>query len=293
MLGIFTGMSLIFDGGRFLFSRVPWEIVKIALPLAFAGYFAHNGRLMSLTNNGRFSFNVFGWGPFLVMLCLPMALFIILGDFGQIMTYGAVVILMMFVATDSFLYPVMGALAFVFVQVTAGFYYHYFPGHIAGRFTLWLDFWAGFPSVEWWDRSYQTANAFFALRSGGLGGTGLGLGYPDLVPLVRSDFIFAEAAEELGFIGTLGILLLYLSIVITGIRTAFSCSSRFGFLAVSALTFVLTCQIIINVGGVLNIMPLTGIVLPFLSKGGSALVTFAFLVGLIMAASHRNALVST
>jgi len=162
------------------------------------------------------------------------------------------------------------------------------PEYIAERFMLWIDFWRAFPSAEWWDRSYQTANALCALRAGGLLGKGLGLGDPYLVPLVNSDFIYAAIAEELGFIGSLSVILLYLSIMITGIRTAFHCRRRFDFFVVSAMTVMLSCQIIINIGGALNILPLTGVVLPLLSRSGFSLITFTALIGVIMAVSHKN-----
>ncbi len=205
------------------------------------------------------------------------------------MIYSAVILLLLFVATGSFVYPLLGLVAITATHQIAGMWRDVLPVHIATRFTLWHDFWSGFPSAEWWDRSSQTANAFFALNAGGLGGTGLGLGNPNLVPLVQSDFVFVATAEELGFIGTLGIFLLYLNIILTGVRIAFSCSSRFEFLAVSALAIMFCCQIFINIGGVLNIIPLIGVVLPFLSKGEFAFITFSIMIGFIIAVSHKNA----
>ena len=126
-----------------------------------------------------------------------------------------------------------------------------------------------------------------AMQAGGLFGTGLGLGHPELIPLSHSDFIYAAAAEELGFIGTLAIFLLYLSIIVTGIRTAFLCKRQFDFFVIIGLVLMLCCQIAINIGGVLNILPLTGVVLPFLSRGGFSLITFTITVGILMAVSHK------
>lgn len=292
-LGVLVVLSHIFDGGKFLYSRVPWELAKISLPLALAGFFADNGRFLRLFENGKFNVSAVSWGPFFVITALPLLLFIVLGDLGQVVIYSIVMLVMLYVATKSLIYPLIGLVGIMLIPkiiITAS---PLLPDYVAVRMELWQNFWSGFPSSDWWDKSYQTANALFALKAGGLSGTGLGLGHPELVPLSKSDLIFAEAAEELGFIGSLSIFLLYLSIITTGIRTAFQCSRRFDFLAVVALTMIFSCQVFVNIGGVINYIPLTGIVLPFLSKGGFSLVAFTVLVGLIMAVSHKNAVVTT
>jgi len=292
-LGVLIVLSHVFDGGKFLYSRVPWELAKISLPLAFAGFFADNGRFLLLFKNGKFNASPVSWGPFFVMTALPLLLFVVLDDLGQVMIYTIVMLVMLYVATKSFVYPLIGLVSIMLIPKIIVLAAPLLPDYVAVRMELWQNFWNGFPSSEWWDKSYQTANALFALKAGGLSGTGLGLGHPELVPLSKSDLIFTEAAEELGFIGSLAIFLLYLSIITTGIRTAFHSSRRFDFLAVAALTLIFSCQVFVNIGGVINYIPLTGIVLPFLSKGGFSLVAFTVLVGLIMAVSHKNAVSTT
>ena len=291
-LSVFILLSHIVDGGKFFYSRVPWELAKISLPLSLAGFFADNSRFLHLFGRGKPVLLPISWGPFLLLTVIPLILFTVLGDFGQIMIYGCVILIMFYVATGSIIYPLVGLTAFLLIPSLLSVFTPPLPEYIADRWEIWNNFWNGFPSSEWWDRSYQTANALFALHAGGMGGTGLGLGYPELVPLSQSDFIFVEVAEELGFIGTLAIFLLYLSIITTGVQTAFQCTRRFDFLAVTALTLIFCCQVFINIGGVINFIPMTGIVLPFLSKGGFSLVTFSILVGFIMSVSHKNAVAS-
>jgi len=288
-LTLMVAMSKSIDGGKFLFSRTPWEPVKIVLPLSMAGFFYGSGRLFRLYSGGRFHFSLVNWGPFLLMCTLPILLFMILGDFGQVLIYSGIILFLLFIASESLLYPLFGIVFIVVSIYGISLFMPLLPDYIAVRFELWQHFWAGFPSPEWWDRSYQTANAIFAVQAGGLTGSGLGLGHPELVPLAVSDFIYAEIAEEIGFIGSLAIILLYLSIIISGIHTAAHCSRRFDYLATSVLSLLLGLQVFINLGGVINFIPLTGIVLPFLSKGGFSIITFSVIVGIIMAVSHNNA----
>jgi len=183
ILFILVVLSMITDKGKFLFSRTPWELLKIIFPLSFAGYFAYNGRFFRLYDNGKLKFSISGWGPFLVMSLIPVLLFVLLGDLGQVLIYLILLIFILYLGSDSILYPA-GAMALVIICIPLlSYIIPLMPEYVAARFELWYHFWAGFPSPEWWDRSYQTANAFFAMKAGGVTGTGLGLGQPDLVPL--------------------------------------------------------------------------------------------------------------
>ncbi|MFC1557327.1 FtsW/RodA/SpoVE family cell cycle protein [candidate division KSB1 bacterium] len=287
-LTLMVVIARVLGSGKFLYSRTPWEPLKIVLPLSLAGFFAYNGRFFRIYDRNKFNFSIAVWGPFFIMCFLPLLLFMALGDLGQVMIYSIVMLALLYIASGSVIYPVIGLTLIIMLSQMASFTAHYLPDYVAGRIELWQHFWAGFPSPEWWDRSYQTANALFAIQAGGVSGSGLGLGHPDLVPLSVSDFVFVEIAEELGFIGSFAIILLYLCIILFGIHTAFQCSRQFDHIAISALSLLFGIQVFINIGGVINIIPLTGIVLPFISKGGFSVVTFGSLVGLIMAASHRN-----
>ncbi len=150
------------------------------------------------------------------------------------------------------------------------------------RLTTWLNPWR-----EPMGAGYQTLQALFAMRAGGWDGLGLGGGYPQLTPLVDSDFIWAAVAEEFGLLGSGLVLRLYLTLYRRGYRIAALADDPFRQrLAVGCVT-VLAIQTLLNIGGVVRWVPVTGITLPLLSHGGSSLVVTYALLGLILAVGHE------
>jgi cell division protein FtsW (lipid II flippase) len=203
------------------------------------------------------------------------------------------------------------------------------PDRIQQRFHLWLDgFNPPTPETSWWKDDYddyykklvakdasipqmleedpdlqktinidawfdvlafQPAQATFGLASGGTTGRGLGLGYPELIPVADSDYIFAALAEELGLFG--GLLLIFALIVLisAGVRTALDSRDMFSKLCAIGLSAFIGFQALVNVGGITRALPMTGITLPFVSHGGFSLITSFVMLGMLMAFSHRNA----
>lgn len=204
------------------------------------------------------------------------------------------------------------------------------PDRIQQRFHLWLDgFNPPTPETPWWkddyDRYYadlvekdpnlpqllqedpalqrtinvdawfdilafQPAQATFGLSSGGLTGRGLGLGYPELIPVADSDYIFAALAEELGLFGGLLLTLALIVLVSAGVRTALDSRDMFSKLCCVGLAAFIGFQALVNIGGITRALPMTGITLPFVSHGGFSLITSFAMLGMLMAFSHRNAL---
>jgi len=162
------------------------------------------------------------------------------------------------------------------------------PEYAVERFMIWSDFWAGFPSAEWFNRIYQPLNSMFAVHSGGIFGTGLGMGYPYLIPKSSSDFIYSALAEEVGFAGSFSVIIIYFSLVVSGLINSFKCRDTFVSYSVLGFSIIIGIQVFVNIAGVLNLIPLTGIPLPFLSKGGFAFITFSFMVGFVMSASETE-----
>lgn len=159
-------------------------------------------------------------------------------------------------------------------------------GATVGRF----ESGAGFNNEElWYNRyAYQPAQALFGISDGRLLGKGLGRGYPESVPIADSDFIYAAVAEELGLLGGAVLLVAFLLLVLAGMRTAMTAPDMFTKLLAAGITSFLGLQAIVNVGGVIRMLPMTGITLPFVSHGGWSLVTSFCMLGMLMAISHRN-----
>ncbi|HKP70438.1 MAG TPA: FtsW/RodA/SpoVE family cell cycle protein [Pyrinomonadaceae bacterium] len=204
------------------------------------------------------------------------------------------------------------------------------PDRIQQRFHLWLDgFNPPTPETSWWKDDYddyykklvekdpaieqmlaedpdlqktinvdawfdvlafQPAQATFGLASGGTTGRGLGLGYPELIPVADSDYIFAALAEELGLFGGLLVTFALIVLVSAGVRTALDSRDMFSKLCAIGLSAFIGFQALVNIGGITRALPMTGITLPFVSHGGFSLITSFVMLGMLMAFSHRNAL---
>ena len=202
---------------------------------------------------------------------------------------------------------------------------HALPARIQQRFHLWLD---GFdppsPEVAWWKKDYdealnenpklkelaaeseaskrsvntdvwfdklafQPAQAVFGIASGKTTGRGLGLGFPEVIPIADSDYVYAAVAEELGLLGGALVILSIIIFVIAGIRTSIEARDMFTKLCSAGLTAFVGIQALVNIGGILRALPMTGITLPFVSHGGFSLITSFAMLGMLMAFSHRNA----
>jgi cell division protein FtsW (lipid II flippase) len=158
------------------------------------------------------------------------------------------------------------------------------------RFKIWSDIWALPHDETWWDNVYQIMNSFFAMNAGGLTGAGLGLGYPTNIPLVVSDFVYSALAEELGFLGAIVILMLYLQLFLSGMKIAAEAETEFEKLMAIGFSSMIAIQVFVNVGGVIKLIPMTGITLPFISRGGFSFLISMLMIAFLMGLSHRIAL---
>ena len=199
------------------------------------------------------------------------------------------------------------------------------PSRIQQRFHLWLD---GFdppsPEVSWWKKEYQEAlnedpklkelaeespamqktvnvdiwfdklafqpaQATWGISSGGASGRGFGLGFPEVIPIADSDYVYAAIAEETGLFGGAVIILAIIIFVVAGVRTSLEARDMFTKLCAAGLTAFIGFQALVNIGGILRALPMTGITLPFVSHGGFSLITSFAMLGMLMAFSNRNA----
>jgi cell division protein FtsW (lipid II flippase) len=258
----------------------PGEIAKIALAVFFAGYLVRNRDSLSMVGR-RFLGMRFprarDMGPLLVVWALSMSVIVFQRDLGTALLYFGLFLVMLYVATSRLSWVVLGLALFFGGAIIASQILEY----VNGRFRNWLD--AFNPEVyEAAGGSYQLVQGLFGLANGGLIGTGLGQGRPDLTPVPQSDYIIASLGEELGLAGVFVILGLYVLFVARGFRIGFAGQDDFGKLLGVGLSFVVALQVFIVVGGVTRVIPLTGLTTPFLAAGGSSLVANWIIVALLL-----------
>ncbi len=260
----------------------PSEIVKVTLIVFLAGYLDEKRDL--LTGGWRLGALTLPPLPWLLPLGLmwgaSIATVVVLNDLGSGLLFFSIFLVMLYAATGRGWYVLVGLAAFAVACVVL---YQLF-GRIAIRVQNWLD-----PFVDPYIGGYQQIQSDYAISSGGLFGTGLGLGQPWRVSQVHTDYVFAAFGEELGLLGTLAIVALFLLLVLRALIIALSVDDTFDRLVAVGIGATIGVQTLIILGGVIRLIPLTGITLPFISYGGSSLLTNFILVGLLLNISNRRA----
>ena len=267
------------------FSFQPGELAKICLVIFFAAYLAERKELLAIASRRIAGFHIPDlkhFGPLLVMWGVSLAVMFYEKDLGSSLLFFSIFLVMLYIATARIVYMAFGGLLFL-----AGSFIGYQAfSHVQVRVQVWLD---TFDPKTVHDESFQLAQSLFALATGGLFGTGLGRGRPDLIPAAETDFIFSVIGEELGLLGTAAVLLCFILLVARGLRVAIGARDDFGQLLAAGLTTILGIQTFIILGGVTRLLPLTGITLPFMSYGGSSLLSNFVLIALLIRISHQNA----
>ncbi len=257
----------------------PGEAAKIVLIVAFAGYLVRTKDALALAGRRVLGVDLpraRDLGPILVVWLIALCILALQNDLGPSLLLFGIFVLMIYVATERISWIVLGIL----LAMIGGFAAYSVFGHVRVRFQAWLD-----PFSDT-DRFGQIVQSLYGLAYGGMTGTGLGRGRPDLVPFAESDFIAAALGEELGLTGLMAIILLYAILVSRGLRAALVLRDPFGKLLGMGLAAVLLLQVFIVIGGVTRLIPLTGLTTPFLSLGGSSLVMNWVLVGLLVRLSN-------
>ncbi|MDD5747492.1 MAG: FtsW/RodA/SpoVE family cell cycle protein [Actinomycetota bacterium] len=261
----------------------PSELAKVLLVIFLAAFFAEKRELLSISTHRVFGITVPEikyFVPLLMMWGISVLMMIFQKDLGSSLLFFSIFIAMLFVATGRKTYVVFGLLLFVL-----GAYICYLGfGHVRTRVCTWLD---PFNPATIENQSYQISQSLFALSSGGVSGSGLGLGHPTLIPSVTTDFIFSALGEELGLLGAASVVILYLLFVARGVKISLSCPDDFGKLLSVGLTSIVGIQSFLIMGGVTRLIPLTGITLPFVSYGGSSLLANFIILAFLLVISHR------
>ncbi|MBI4468624.1 MAG: FtsW/RodA/SpoVE family cell cycle protein [Acidobacteria bacterium] len=297
--------------GKFVGGMTPWEPAKMLFLISLAGILVDQYSLLERS----------GWRlprlrfllPLLIVTLAGLVPFFLLGDFGQLLVFVVVYALVYVIAVRKPAQLLHGVaallLAFTLITAVGGI-----PHRVFIRLHLWQDPWKAPPETAtwwsgelqriragygaagarvsnedaWYEKGSQLSQALFGISSGGVMGTGLGLGLPETVPVSDSDFIYSTIAEELGLPGGLAVTLPVLLIGLMGTGIAMRARDAFTKLLATGVTSFLVFQAFVNIAGVLKVLPMTGITLPFVSHGGWSLLTSFAMVGMLMGVSHRN-----
>jgi cell division protein FtsW (lipid II flippase) len=261
----------------------PMEAVKLLLVVFLAAYLEEYRELLAMAGAriGRVRLPPVPYlAPIVVMIGVALALFWLQKDLGPALLFSAVLLAMLYVASGRFSYVALGLVLLVLGFAVADRAF----SHVHTRVVIWLDPWSNRETI-----GYQLVQALYAFASGGVFGSGLDMGAPRYIPAVHTDFVIAAIGEELGLAGTLAVVCLFVLLVQRGFLVALKARSGFTALLAGGLTSVLALQALIILAGTLELIPLTGITLPFVSYGGSSVVANFVLIGLLLRISHESA----
>ena len=280
-----NGQRLTLEFGPF--SGQPSELLKVILVVFLAGYLSENRSLLAeeSTRIGPIRLPPLPYlAPMVAMWAIALGVVVIQRDLGAALLFFAAFLALLYVATGRRSYVILGLVLFVAGSSVIA----QLVSHVQQRVDIWLD-----PFADPQGDGYQIVQALYAFGRGGLIGTGLGAGLPTIggrmpIPAVHTDFPLAALGEELGLVGLLAILGLYLVVIERGLRLAPAAADDFRAILAAGLALVIGVQAFIIAAGNLKLIPLTGITLPFISYGGSSLLANAVIVGLLLALSDRG-----
>lgn len=260
----------------------PGEVAKVFLTIFLASYLADRSEAMSTVSRRVGPLRLpepRHLGPVLIAAAAAFLVLVYQRDLGAALLLFALFVGMIYAATGRLIYPVVGAIA-----VGAGGYIAYQQfGHVQTRIAAWLH-----PFADYTGSGYQTAQGLFAMGSGSLTGSGLGLGRPDLIPAAATDFVFAAVGEEMGLAGSIAVITGYALFVAVGIGIALRSRDRFRKYLSAGLTILVGIQALLIIAGVVRLLPITGLTTPLMSYGGSSLMASAMIIALLGRISHEE-----
>ncbi len=264
------------------YSFQPGEFAKILLAIFFAGYLVLKRNSLALIRIQRWGMGIpraRDLGPIVTFWIVSIAILVFERDLGMSLLFFGLFVSMLFFATAHRTWLVVGGMLFTLSAVGAYFMFD----HVQTRVLIWLH------PFNYADTSgYQIVQSLYGLASGGLFGSGLGAGFPGLVPYAKSDFILSALGEELGLFGFAAVLMLYAILVQRGFRVAMRSQDGFGQLLAAGLALAIGLQTFVVAGGVTRLIPLTGLTTPFLSAGGSSLIANWIVIALLLRVSDAT-----
>ncbi len=296
MLPALPGFGQTINGARLWvkvgsFQFQPGELAKIFLIIFLAGYLRDKREVLA---QGRIK----DFGPLLLIWGAAMLVLVQTNDLGSALLQFGIFLAMLYVATGRAAFVAAGLVLFIGGATLV----YQFVGHVRERVTIWLNPWTDDPvfcaqtgelALRQDCGSFQLVKSLYSIGNGGFGGTGLGKGTftttagDPIIPALKTDFIYSAIAQELGLVGAAGLLLVFMLFVARGFRVALMADDGFSKLLAAGLTFGFALQTFIIVGGVLRVIPLTGITLPFVSYGGSSVLANFILLALLLLVSNR------
>jgi cell division protein FtsW (lipid II flippase) len=258
------------------FTIQPGEFAKILLVIFFAAFLVAKRDLFMQAGRKLLGLELprpRDLGPLIVALAVAVGVLALERDLGMSLLIFGAVLVMIYIATERATWMIIGLIPFMAACYLA---YKMF-GHVQIRVANWVN-----PLADPSGNGYQMAQSLFGLGTGGIFGTGLGAGRPDIVPDASSDFILSSIGEELGLLGLFAVLMVYLLLAMRGMRSALAVRDTFGKLLGGGLAFGLVWQVFIVAGGVTKLIPETGLTSPFMSAGGSSLVSNYVLVAILL-----------
>jgi cell division protein FtsW len=251
----------------------PSELLKLLLVVFLASYFDEHQHSLRVARDHNLTAIAPYLAPLLLMWGFCIGLLVWQRDLGAATLFFALFIGLLYLATGRLGY-VGGGVALLLVAGALGYFAF---DVVALRVNAWWNPW---PDAD--DRAFQIVQSLYALASGGVIGQGIGQGFPDYIPVVHSDFVFAAIAEEWGLVGTIGVVASFAVLAHRGLRIASRARRPFHVYLAAGVTLLIGAQSFLIMGGVTKLLPLTGVTLPFVSYGGSSLFMSHLMVGLLL-----------
>nr|WP_010247266.1 FtsW/RodA/SpoVE family cell cycle protein [Acetivibrio cellulolyticus] len=258
----------------------PLEISKVLYILFLACYFKKPDQLFFEGSNYSEANKVRLNRLILVLFTfLNIGFLMLQREWGSLVLLAFIYLIVLYVFGKDILFFIYN----IILTIPVALFGYFFVYHIKVRIDTWLNPWADIAG-----KGYQITQSLFAISSGGYFGTGLGMGRPDMVPVVNTDFIFSAICEEMGVLTGVAVILLYMLLTYRGMKIVIKVKKRFNKVLGLGITTMLGLQTFIIIGGVIKLIPLTGITLPYISYGGSSLVSSFIILGILQAISKES-----